>query len=616
MADDKEHEDEQSDEESPETHENDEQMTNGEEDDSEFDDPEGFVDDITDEDLLGDALPPKPKLVEGTESIIVVDNVPVVGQDRCDKLKNVIRKVFSKFGKIITEYYPLESGKTKGFIFLEFSNSSDTARAVKAANGYKLDKHHIFAVNHFDDFSKLLDQKYEWQTPTKQPYVQQENLHSWLLDPDCNDQYSVIHGEKTSILWNSPQEPMMVKERPNWTETYTLWSPKGTYLATFHSQGVALWGGEEFKRIMRFSHPGVQLLDFSPCERYVVSFSPMVSKPEEPTGIIIWDIRTGLKKRGFLSGDTSQWPAFKWSHDGNYFARMATDSISVYEIPSFGLLDKKSIKVEGVKDFQWSPSNDYISYWTPEDKDTPARVVIMEIPSRKEVRVKNLFNVSDCKLYWHNKGDYLAVKVDRYTKSKKALYYNFELFRIRERQIPVESVEMKEPIISFAWEPNGYKFCVIHGEAPRISASFYNMENQGSVELQKTYEKRQANNIFWSPNGQFCVLAGLRSMNGILEFHDTSDYVCMNQGEHFMATDVEWDSTGRYVATSVSWWAHKVDNGYFIWSFQGKLLQRHSLDQFCQLLWRPRTSTLVDEVAQKVMKDTGSPTISYQAKIF
>jgi len=26
----------------------------------------------------------------------------------------------------------------------------------------------------------------------------------------------------------------------------------------------------------------------------------------------------------------------------------------------------------------------------------------------------------------------------------------------------------------------------------------------------ETYEKRQANNIFWSPNGQFCVLAGLR----------------------------------------------------------------------------------------------------------
>ena len=49
-------------------------------------------------------------------------------------------------------------------------------------------------------------------------------------------------------------------------------------------------------------------------------------------------------------------------------------------------------------------------------------------------------------------------------------------------------------------------------------------------------------------------------MNGVLEFYDTADVVCMNQAEHFMATDVEWDPTGRYVATSVSWWAHKVSN--------------------------------------------------------
>ena len=49
-------------------------------------------------------------------------------------------------------------------------------------------------------------------------------------------------------------------------------------------------------------------------------------------------------------------------------------------------------------------------------------------------------------------------------------------------------------------------------------------------------------------------------MNGVLEFYDTSDVVCINQAEHFMATDVEWDPTGRFVATSVSWWAHKVSN--------------------------------------------------------
>ena len=42
----------------------------------------------------------------------------------------------------------------------------------------------------------------------------------------------------------------------------------------------------------------------------------------------------------------------------------------------------------------------------------------------------------------------------------------------------------------------------------------------------------------------------------------------MLQAEHFMATDVEWDPSGRYVATGVSWWGHKVDNAFWIWNFQ------------------------------------------------
>jgi translation initiation factor 3 subunit B len=46
--------------------------------------------------------------------VIVVDNVPQVGPDRLEKLKNVIHKIFSKFGKIINDYYPEEDGKTKG----------------------------------------------------------------------------------------------------------------------------------------------------------------------------------------------------------------------------------------------------------------------------------------------------------------------------------------------------------------------------------------------------------------------------------------------------------------------------------------------------------------------
>lgn len=65
------------------------------------------------------------------------------------------------------------------------------------------------------------------------------------------------------------------------------------------------------------------------------------------------------------------------------------------------------------------------------------------------------------------------------------------------------------------------------------------------------------NNLFWSPMGQFIVLADLRA-NGILEFVDTNDFTVMNTTDHFQVTDVEWDPTGRYVVTAVSYWKVKV----------------------------------------------------------
>merc|ERR1712158_278372 len=52
----------------------------------------------------------------------------------------------------------------------------------------------------------------------------------------------------------------------------------------------------------------------------------------------------------------------------------------------------------------------------------------------------------------------------------------------------------------------------------------------------------------------------------------------------------------------VSWWGHKVDNGYWLWSFQGKILKRIQLDRFCQLLWRPRPPTLLTQKDIKEIK--------------
>lgn len=66
--------------------------------------------------MLGDLIRQRPKETDGVESIVVVDGVPQVGKDRLEKLINVLRKFFSKFGKITNEYFPLNAdGSTKGY---------------------------------------------------------------------------------------------------------------------------------------------------------------------------------------------------------------------------------------------------------------------------------------------------------------------------------------------------------------------------------------------------------------------------------------------------------------------------------------------------------------------
>ena len=42
---------------------------------------------------------------------------------------------------------------------------------------------------------------------------------------------------------------------------------------------------------------------------------------------------------------------------------------------------------------------------------------------------------------------------------------------MREKQIPVDSVEVKDNVQAFAWEPIGTKFAIIHGESQSMTVS-------------------------------------------------------------------------------------------------------------------------------------------------
>jgi len=109
------------------------------------------------------------------------------------------------------------------------------------------------------------------------------------------------------------------------------------------------------------------------------------------------------------------------------------------------------------------------------------------------------------------------------------------------------------------------------------------------------------------------VLAGFGVLGGALEFYNVDDMESMRSDAHHMATDLVWDPSGRFVATSTSYWRHQLDNGFTIWTFQGKPLCHVPKDKFYQFLWRPRPpSLLANERLKHIEKNLKEYSLKYK----
>eukprot|EP00906_Rhabdomonas_costata_P026394 RCo037589 len=563
-------------------------------------------------------------------SVVIVDNVPVVTQEKFEKLRGVMQKLLGGFQCTVVNFelcVDEESGSTLGYAFVEYASAAEAERAVAKLNNHRLDKNHVFQVVLFSDWERFKKTPATFSEPTVEDQKASDDLNEWLLDQSAREQYMVRYGDDTEVYWNDPivlGRQTLVQKRTGWTDILARWSPLGSFLATFHPQGIQLWGGLDWRSLGRFAHPGVQLIDFSPREGFLVTWF---------NSLYVHEVKTQKRVKVFANlAPTMEhgWPLFKWSHDERFMANLMEDNINVYDTRTMKLVQpdpKKAttLYLPRVRDFEWSPTDNIICYWIPELGDQPARIVLVRVVESSEkssggeealrkilfepVTTRNIFRVSDARIHWQTAGNFLCVKVDRQKKDMKALdrLTSFELFRMRTKPVAIESVEVSEEVVAFAWEPCGHRFAVIHGSKPSMySVSFYSMNGitDGKVSLRKSLPKKTANHLFWSPRGTHIVLAGLKNFNGVLEFWNTDEMEITGGGEHFMCTDVEWDPSGRFLATSVSYYRHQMENGYIIWSFQGKQILNLNRERLTQFMWRPRPPTLLTEAQLTEITET------------
>ncbi|OMJ17819.1 Eukaryotic translation initiation factor 3 subunit B [Smittium culicis] len=642
-------------------------------------------------------------LEDSLDNVVLIDNLPIVDEKKESKLVALIKKITKKLGEIKEDgiHMPKESvdgnSVSKGYAFVEFSTAAQAADVIRELNGYKLDKTHILNVNSFMDVEKYSKASDTYVEPPNTEFVPMDHMKYWLLDEQARDQFCMQHDQDLSTNWNNRGTSVEnIVTRKGWTETYFQWSTLGTYLTTLHKQGAVLWGGPTFQKIVRFIHLGVKMVDFSPYESYFITFSPEPIDLESVDAVLgpgnehlnpyteidsgnnfcVWEVKTGRLLRSFPYASNSDgaaitkfgWPCFKWSSTERYLARITPGSkISVYQVPDMGLVGKKSIPIPNVVNFEWRPSDDpkqmnkklqdVLAYWIPDADNQPGRIVLVSVPDMEVIKTKNIISIKDVAFYWHPSGQALCARVQRFTRSKKSTFTSLEIFRLTDKTIPSENVELKDNVVVFAWDPrsNNLRFAIIHvadatppptnprGMATSVvksNVSFYQfvrtktkLASKEEFVLIKTLDKKNTTSLNWSPRGRYIILSTLRTTTAwSLEFYDTEAEVAnapknsisensiylLNSSEHFGVTDLEWDPTGRYVITSASAWRHSNDNGYAIWDFKGEQLHKASIDLFKQILWRPRPQSLLDNSTKaKIRKnlDTYSESFDEQDRI-
>lgn len=201
----------------------------------------------------------------------------------------------------------------QGYCFLEYQTKEAANAVLAICDGHRLDKNHTFTAYPFTAIRNMKEPERDWKVPEKRSYV---DLVGWIGSSETLLQNVIsgwsmelatefeMHGPICRPVWiksgRHPAGCLLAHEEwtanfgrwgasgcelafscsknvikcQNWSNDIFKWSPHGTYIATLnnnnrgHRVGIVTWGGEKFIKFQRFTHEGVNYIEFSPNEKF------------------------------------------------------------------------------------------------------------------------------------------------------------------------------------------------------------------------------------------------------------------------------------------------------------------------------------------------------------
>lgn len=520
----------------------------------------------------------------------------------------------AQYGTIAEDgiHIPLdESNMTTGVAMVEFATAAQAEAAVTALkDGYRFDARHFLTVSPYrlhelvgvpdeppavdgdvGEFEELEDELHHLKDKLfrEQFLVQEEVMPSREVAADDT--------HRLTVQWASSDGSFEDEVVPEFfSKDQALWSPRGRFLAIIQRdardivRGVKVWSGPNLQSGDRkFLHPDVRHVQFSPDERYLLTWSGRAGNSVAPASsvvsssslassflasgsaasaadaaaggggggdgfdeagadagnadLIVWDVVTGHKMRTLPQVlSEHDLPETVWTADSRFLARLAPDSVEVFEAPSaVRFVHRVRFRAQGVEQLSACPAKrNLLAWFAPERGATPANVTLVSLPSRETVRTRNLYSVDRAHMLWQDQGDYLAVRVDQTKLSKsqtaalnkkreaavgitflQETYINgassggggrgrgrghqnrsdashwasnliaerrkvmealpesvgrIDIFRLGDKDTPIDSIDIDEPILHVAWEPRGQRLAVVHGRPTKARLSVFHVD--------------------------------------------------------------------------------------------------------------------------------------------
>lgn len=278
----------------------------------------------------------------------VINNLPKCKAEKIAKLVTLIESTIVKKKLKVTQddiEIPInpETNETDGVAFVKMSNEENARHGVSIFDGFKLTKNNIFAACLLPEFEKVMQTSEVFEMP--RAAAEYEDLRAPVFDIK-NEQYFFKHGTNLQVDFfaagQSIAKDQTLLNMVRASDKPVTWSPQGTFLILIKLDKVIFLGGQDMIPIIVLPKHKVVAVKMSPCEKYVLTYSPMGE-----TCYTVWNFEMVEIIREFEAEAEEDEDTYKWSHDGKYIAKKfrtetiveetvtkVKEGISVYTLPS------------------------------------------------------------------------------------------------------------------------------------------------------------------------------------------------------------------------------------------------------------------------------------------